>query len=411
MNIIHKILATATFVTVAFFASAQVEQPTMVVQELDNLVDETSGLVFINGKLWTHNDSGGEAKIYCIDTVTGQVTATKVIANVENEDWEDMAKDSAHLYIGNFGSTSHNKQIVRINIEDLENAEMDTLVPSTINFTYGNSDYPEPDFSANNTRFDCEAMIAKDDTIFLFSKNWIDHKTYLYAIPNTTDIEHTITPIDTLELDYLVCGADYDYVSNTVALVGYTYSTLDSKPHITLLTGFEGNKFFSGEHTNQEFTQPSSLTNQSGGITYNQVEGIVFRDYGRLWVTNERVEKSVSFFTLRISPHLREFKITNPQIVTDTTPTLPDDPDPTAIDNKSINNQTVFPNPAHDSLTIQYVEPCHIEVFDEKGVAVLESRNENTGETTIDVSVLAPGNYILRLTTKDSSREYKFIKL
>ncbi len=333
MNIIQKILATVTFVSVAFFVSAQVEEPTFIVQELDTLVDETSGLIFINGKLWTHNDSGGEAKIYCIDTVSGQVTETKVIAGVTNEDWEDLAKDRTHLYIGNFGAMSRNLQILRIKIEDLENPDLDTLVPRIINFTYGNPDYPEPDFSATSTRFDCEAMIAKDDTIFLFSKNWIDHKTYLYAIPNKANFEHTVVPVDTLELDYLVCGADYDYVSNTVALVGYTYSTIDSKPHITLLTGFEGNKFLSGVHTNQEFTQPSSLTNQSGGITYNQVEGIAFRDSGRLWVTNERVEKSVSFFTLRIPPHLREFKISSPLLVNDpaTEPTYPEEPDPIEI--------------------------------------------------------------------------------
>ncbi|MBQ5423590.1 MAG: PKD domain-containing protein, partial [Bacteroidales bacterium] len=322
-----------TFVSVAFFVSAQVEEPTFIVQELDTLVNETSGIIFINGKLWTHNDSGGEAKIYCIDTVSGQVVDTKVVAGVVNEDWEDMAKDRTHLYIGNFGAMSRNLQILRIKIEDLDNPDLDTLVPRIINFTYGNPDYPEPDFSATSTRFDCEAMIAKDDTIFLFSKNWIDHKTYLYAIPNKANFEHTVVPVDTLELDYLVCGADYDYVSNTVALVGYTYSTIDSKPHITLLTGFEGNKFLSGEHTNQEFTQPSSLTNQSGGITYNQVEGIAFRDSGRLWVTNERVEKSVSFFTLRIPPHLREFKISSPLSVNDpaTEPTYPEEPDPIEI--------------------------------------------------------------------------------
>lgn len=333
MNFIQKILATVTFVSVAFFVSAQVEQPTMLVQELDTLVEETSGLVFINGKLWTHNDSGGEAKIYCIDTVSGQVTDTKVIAGVENEDWEDMAKDRTHVYIGNFGAMSNNMQILRIKIEDLENPNIDTIVPRIINFTYGNPDYPEEDFSATNTRFDCEAFIVKDDTIFLFSKNWVDNKTYLYAIPNKANYFHTVTPIDTLNLNYLVTGADYDYVTNTVALVGYTYSSLDSKPHVTLLTGFEDNKFFSGEHTNQEFTQPSSLTNQSGGITYNQIEGVAFRDSGRLWVTNEKVEKSVSFFTLRISPHLREFRITNPQPINDPEmePSFPEEPDPIEI--------------------------------------------------------------------------------
>ncbi len=405
MNFIQKILATVAFVSVAFFASAQVEDPTVLAEELDPIVDETSGLAFINGRLWTHNDSDGEPKIYCIDTVSGQVIGSKVIAGVTNEDWEDLAKDRTHLYIGNFGSASNNLQILRIKIEDLENPDLDTLVPRIINFTYGNSDYPESDFSQTNTRFDCEAMIAKDDTIFLFSKNWIDHKTYLYAIPNKANDFHTITPIDTLQLDYLVCGADYDYLSNTIALVGYTYdvsgSIPDSKPSITLLRNFEGNKFFTGTVETKEFTAMA--------VRYNQMEGIAFRDYGRLWVTNEKYTRRI----INIKSRLREFRITEPQIVNDpdTEPTFPEEPDENGIKDENINNQTTFPNPAHDSLTIRFDEPCIIEIFDEKGVSVLEFRNENTGETTIDVSVLVPGNYILRLKTKDSSREYKFIKL
>ncbi len=283
----------------------------MMVQTLDTLVNETSGVVFLNGKLWTHNDSGNEAEIYSIDTITGQVNDTKIISGVTNEDWEDMANDDTYIYIGNFGSMSVNKQIVRIKIEDLENPNLNTLTPEIINFNYGNPDYSESDYGSTETRFDCEAMIVKDDTIFLFSKNWVDYKTFLYAIPNETNILHTILPTDTLELDYLVTGADYDYESNTIALVGYTYSSMNSKPHITLLTDFEGNNFFSGNHTNQEFSSPSSLTNQEEGITFNQIEAVVFRDKGRLWVTNEKFERTISRYTLTINPHLREFKISN----------------------------------------------------------------------------------------------------
>lgn len=333
MSIFRRITATVAFVAVAVFTSAQVEQPTMLVQTLDTLVNETSGLIFLNGKLWTHNDSGSEAKLFCIDSTSGQVVASKVIKGVSNNDWEDIAKDKSNVYIGNFGSVCNEKQILRIKIADLENPALDSIVPRIINFTYGNPDYPESNFEANNTRFDCEAMIAKDDTIFLFSKNWVDHKTFLYAIPNKANFTHTVLPIDTLELNYLITAADYDFVTNTVALAGYTYSTLDSKPHITLLTNFAGNNFFSGNVTNQEFSSPSSLTNQAGGITYNQIEGIAFRDSCRLWVSNERVEKSVSFFTLRIDPHLREFRITNPTIVNNAAdePTFPEEPLPIDI--------------------------------------------------------------------------------
>ena len=405
MNFIQKILATVAFVSVAFFVSAQVDDPTVLIDELDQTISETSGLAFINGRLWTHNDSDGEPKIYCIDTTSGQVIGTKVIAGVTNEDWEDLAKDRTHLYIGNFGSVSSNLQILRIKIEDLENPALDTLVPRIIKFTYGNSDYPEADFSATNTRFDCEAMIAKDDTIFLFSKNWIDHKTYLYAIPNKANDFHTITPIDTLQLDYLVCGADYDYTSNTVALVGYTYdvsgSIPDSKPYITLLRNFEGNKFFSGTVESKDFSAMSTK--------YSQTEGIAFRDYGRLWVTNEKYTRRL----ITIKSKLREFRITEPQQINDpdTEPTFPEEPDPAIINGNDSNDKTFFPNPAHDILNVCLTEPYKIDIIDLKGVTVYKSHKESIGHTTINVSFLPQGSYIARLITKDSTSEFKFIKL
>ncbi|MCF0206219.1 MAG: PKD domain-containing protein, partial [Bacteroidales bacterium] len=330
----RKFLVAAILFVATMTAYSQVEQPTMLIQALDTTVHETSGLIFHNGKLWTHNDSGCANKIYSIDTITGQVLETKTIEGVTNEDWEDMAKDKSYLYIGNFGGTSTHKQILRIKLEDLDNPDLQVLQPRIINFTYGNPDYPEENYDATNTRFDCEAMIAKDDTIFLFSKNWVDHKTFLYAIPNKANYFHTIVPIDTLQLDYLVTAADYDYVTNTVALIGYTYSTINSRPHITLLRNFSGNDFFGGSVTNQEFSSPSGLTNQETGITYNQIEGVAFRDSSRIWVTNELLNKTVSFITLRIESHLREFVITNPQAVNDPAdePTFPEEPLPIVID-------------------------------------------------------------------------------
>ena len=168
-----------------------------------------------------------------------------------------------------------------------------------------------------------------------------------------------------------------------------------------MLRNFEGNNFFTGTVETKEFTAMA--------VRYNQMEGIAFRDYGRLWVTNEKYTRRI----INIKSRLREFRITEPQIVNDpdTEPTYPEEPGSTEIKDENIDLQTVFPNPAHDSLTVRFDEPYLLEIIDCNGIIVYSSQNENTGETTIDISVLVPGNYILRLTTQDSSREYKFIKL
>ena len=46
---------------------------------LDELVDESSGLVFLNNDLITFNDSGGNNSLYEIDTINGEVTRTSKV--------------------------------------------------------------------------------------------------------------------------------------------------------------------------------------------------------------------------------------------------------------------------------------------------------------------------------------------
>ena len=56
-------------------------------------VRETSGLFFHNGRLWTHNDSGGKAILFGLDTTTFEVVQRITLANAKNKDWEDVCTD------------------------------------------------------------------------------------------------------------------------------------------------------------------------------------------------------------------------------------------------------------------------------------------------------------------------------
>ena len=51
------------------------------VTSFDNVLSETSGIINFDGKIITHNDSGGEATLYEIDIVNGKV---KRIVNIKN---------------------------------------------------------------------------------------------------------------------------------------------------------------------------------------------------------------------------------------------------------------------------------------------------------------------------------------
>src|SRR5262245_58181650 len=62
-------------------------------------IRETSGLVFWNGMLWTHNDDGDTA-LYAIDTTDGHILRRVPIKGVVNNDWEDITQDDDYIYIG-----------------------------------------------------------------------------------------------------------------------------------------------------------------------------------------------------------------------------------------------------------------------------------------------------------------------
>ena len=67
-------------------------------------VDETSGLFFYGGKLWTHNDSGGEPILYALDTSTFDVDQRVTLSNANNVDWEDVCFDGSTVFVGDFGN-------------------------------------------------------------------------------------------------------------------------------------------------------------------------------------------------------------------------------------------------------------------------------------------------------------------
>ena len=87
------------FVTFAIQA-----QEISVVTELDPYIQETSGLIQINGKLITHNDSGGKPVLFEFNSSTGNVTREVVVNGVGSKDWEDICTDDTHIYIADIGN-------------------------------------------------------------------------------------------------------------------------------------------------------------------------------------------------------------------------------------------------------------------------------------------------------------------
>ena len=72
-------------------------QQIVLVTHLQDSIQESSGLIYLNQKLITHNDSGGESALYELDSISGNVTRRVIIKNATNTDWEDICYDSNYF--------------------------------------------------------------------------------------------------------------------------------------------------------------------------------------------------------------------------------------------------------------------------------------------------------------------------
>ena len=141
---------------------------------LPNPVIETSGLIFLNDKLITHNDSGNEPALFELDTVSGEITRKVIIRNATNVDWEDICYDDTYIYIGDIGNNSGSRtdlKIYRVSITNYLDAANDTVSADTIQFNY--SDQSDFTPGSNQTNFDAEALISLGDSLYIFTKNTI----------------------------------------------------------------------------------------------------------------------------------------------------------------------------------------------------------------------------------------------
>jgi len=247
---------------------------TVPLTALSTTLDETSGLLIVDGAVWTHNDSGNRNELYQLDTLTGVVLRTVRLDNAANTDWEDLASDGRWVYVGDFGNNSGSRRdlrVYRFPLADLRDPAVTNVTVDTIRFTFADQTIFTPANNAND--FDCEAMVAMDDSLFLFSKNWLDQRTRLYALPAVPG-DHAAVVLGSLDAQGLVTGAAWDPQGRRIALVGYTGDL--ATPFVWELAGFRGHDFFGGSAQRHELA-----------LAFIQMEGIAWVRPGEVFLSSE----------------------------------------------------------------------------------------------------------------------------
>ena len=234
-----------------------------IVTQLSDLVDESSGLVFLNNNLITFNDSGGSNSLYEIDIINGEVIRTVDIINATNNDWEDISIDSEYIYIGDFGNNYGNRQdllIYKISISDFLNSPDNSVYAEEINFSY--SDQTSFQTNPYNSNFDAESIIAFNDSLYVFTKNWVDRKSNVYSISKNAG-NYIASKIDSVDVQGLITAAEYNINSNTVTLLGYDTDS----PFIIELTNFNESSFSQGLINKFPLIVPEISSIQTEGLT------------------------------------------------------------------------------------------------------------------------------------------------
>jgi hypothetical protein len=242
--------------------------------QLPQVLNENSGIIESGGLIWFINDGGNEPAIYGYDREHNTVVRTVVIKNTVNIDWEDISQNENQIFIGDFGNNAGSRtdlRLIRINKSDLL-ADTDTVSPSgIIEFSYED----QTNFTPTNqqTPFDCEAFIATEDSLVLFTKDWQNMQTRLYTLPVIPG-NHVAKFRKQWNVDGLITAAAWSGENQKLLLLGYTTIVT---PFLCVFSGF------TPEYLSYEEESKTYFTDFFG----TQTEGILFSGDGSILISSE----------------------------------------------------------------------------------------------------------------------------
>lgn len=219
----RKLLTTLLLIAVTAALHAQTDRlrPKRITKLAPQL-EETSGLAWANGQLWTHNDSGDDPIIYRVDPENGAVLQSIRISNAKHVDWEDITSDDSYLYVADTGNNYRGNRrdltIYKIALSELKETTTE-LTAELIEFAYED----QTDFSAQpgrKTSYDCETLIAHNGQLHLFTKDWAKQYTAHYTLPVTPG-QYKAKKVNDYFCDCLVTGGDVA-ADGTFGLLSYT---------------------------------------------------------------------------------------------------------------------------------------------------------------------------------------------
>jgi hypothetical protein len=253
------------------------------VEWLDGKLHENSGLILWNDRLWTINDSGGDPVLYAIEIQSGKVVQEVYIENGSNRDWESLAQDDQNIYVCDIGNNMGHRDeltVYRIDKNSIPPSGNASVKAGIIDYTYAGM---EDINSMTGNWFDCEAVVAMNDSLYLFTKERGTGSTTLYTC-STHPGKYELHSRRTYPVDGMVTGADKSPDRNSLVLCGY-------KDYIPLIWIFQD--FNPGDYSYSDFLRFDFPERKN-----TQTEGIAIPSPGMAYISSEATEFPAALYRL-----------------------------------------------------------------------------------------------------------------
>ena len=294
-----------------------------------SLLNENSGIIFYNDHLFTINDGGNSNTIFELDTF-GILNREITVVNASNVDWEAISQNSQSIFVGDFGNNSGSREnlcIYEISKSEILDPSVNEVVATRRVFKY--EDQVEFTWNSNAHNYDCESFICTEDSIYLFSKNWLDEQTKLYGLPVAWADTAVATVNASYDVDGLITDASIDLAGESLLLLGYKNNGANFySSFIWMLWDYNGTDFFSG---NKRRIEIGTM------LTLGQTEGIALKGSSSGFVSSEQISSIIT-----IPPKLMQFDFSD---------YLNDEVAGTISSAKY--NRLLYPNPCRQSLNIE----------------------------------------------------------
>jgi hypothetical protein len=195
--------------------------------EAPHTINEASGLagsIANPEQLWTHNDSGGEPRVFLINK-KAEIVAIVTLEGVENRDWEDITvgkgpqSDTSYLYIAEIGdnrSIHATKYVYRF-----PEPKIDSITSTPVLLTI--SDFDRIPIKYSDGKRDAETLFIDDARdLYIVSKREANVNVYVVKYPQRTDTVNVLTRLGSLPIHNVVSGD----ISNNNEILLKTYDNV-----------------------------------------------------------------------------------------------------------------------------------------------------------------------------------------